>query len=709
MKLLVTYFTFVLLLFASLTSAVSLTLSQNVKSNNISAGNYFGSCVSLYNTTAVIGAPSVTSAYIFNDGVQQQQLQFTNDTSSTFGSSCSIYGNWAIVGSYSYSKSGAVLFYSQNSSIWSLSQIVRPTEITQYQRFGFSISIEEDVAIIGAPAMSVSLVSEAAYIYRKTGDTWNLEEKLTQNTNYYKFGVAVDYDSISGLAVVGAPKYGATGAVFIYQHSNSNWSLVTTVYPNITGSGGSGFGYSVCISNTTLMVGALLFDNSKGGVFVFTSQLNFTVWNQTQFIFISDLTDTSYFGNSISISNEYSIIGAYLTNSGFGKAYIYSVSDDSNWYLLMELSYKSNVTSSDEFGSSVSIYGTRILVGAPETHDLYKGSNAGGAIYYNILCPTNDKYGSNCDRDCSCVNGLCYSGIYGNGTCVSCHSSYYGTDCTLECACPSTGVCNNNPTTGNGNCSSCHPGYWGNNCSEPCTCKNGVCNNDPINGNGECLSCNSNYYGNNCHNLCNCSNGTCDNNPSTGTGYCSACENNFYNNSCSEMCDPACATCDDGPLGTGSCTSCPQFYAGSKCNIQCPSNCLSCSDGIDGTGTCTSCTFNRFGPSCSPCECTWGTCDISNGLCSSCYGGYYGAKCEFVCLCDITQVCNDGINGDGICWSEIPMPQTTPIVSNSSSSTSSQTTTIGTTGKSGTSNGEKFSFSFLFMLLSIFGCYYFFM
>ena len=148
--------------------------------------------------------------------------------------------------------------------------------------FGRSVSISGDVAIVGASQDDDNgSKSGSAYVYRLIGGTWTLEKKLTASDGAAEdfFGVSV---SISGdVAIVGAywddDNGNSSGSAYIYQR---NW-------------GGA--------------------DN----------------WGELTKLTASDGTAYDYFGESVSISGDVAIVGAYLDNDrGFhsGSAYYYDFS-----------------------------------------------------------------------------------------------------------------------------------------------------------------------------------------------------------------------------------------------------------------------------------------------------------------------------------------------------------------------------------------------
>jgi len=57
-------------------------------------------------------------------------------------------------------------------------------------------------------------------------------------------------------------------------------------------------------------------------------------------------------------------------------------------------------------------------------------------------------FGQDCNTTCTCINGNCYDGITGNGSCNGCYSGFMGIDCDQRCldslcsvSCPCNSTC----------------------------------------------------------------------------------------------------------------------------------------------------------------------------------------------------------------------------------------------------------------------------
>ena len=106
--------------------------------------------------------------------------------------------------------------------------------------FGYCVALWGDTALVGAPGTATggSALSGAAYVYRRSGEMWRLEQRLVASDGgrmeYFGQAVALRGD----LALVGAPaqdsdadEFTGPGAAYIFTRSGSTWSLARKLSP----------------------------------------------------------------------------------------------------------------------------------------------------------------------------------------------------------------------------------------------------------------------------------------------------------------------------------------------------------------------------------------------------------------------------------------------------------------------------------------------
>ena len=146
---------------------------------------------------------------------------------------------------------------------------------------------------------------------------------------------------------------------------------------------GAQHGNAVALSGSTMVVGAR-FDSTTasqaGAAFVYV--LSGGIWTQQAVLLANDGALGDKFGQSVAISEDTIVVGAYNDDSPLsnaGSAYVFFRSG-TNWTLQQKLT-GSDSTADDQFGSSVAITGESIIVGANHA-DLPGNSEAGSAYFY---------------------------------------------------------------------------------------------------------------------------------------------------------------------------------------------------------------------------------------------------------------------------------------------------------------------------------------
>lgn len=183
-------------------------------------------------------------------------------------------------------------------------------------------------------------------------------------TEMDQLGVATSIDD--GFAFVGTVRddeMGAlSGAVYVFAAGSGGWSQHQKLVPP-DGDKADNFGWRVCSSEQTALVGAPLHANPAGvrtGA-VYDYRLVGDQWVEVAQLFASDGILGDRFGWSVAIGGEVAAVGAREAGVG-GAAYVFRF-DGSQWVEEQKL-VPSDVEAGDQFGSSISISGDRLVVGS---------------------------------------------------------------------------------------------------------------------------------------------------------------------------------------------------------------------------------------------------------------------------------------------------------------------------------------------------------
>ena len=309
------------------------------------------------------------------------------DGASTFAEKVAISGNYAIVGAYS---TGTAYIYYRSGGVWYLQATLVPADGTG--SFGWSVSIDGDYAVIGAKHYNNH---GSAYIFVRSGSTWTEQARLIASdaAQWDYFGTSV---SISGeYALIGAPNnddvWQNSGCAYIFKRTGSVWNQMIKLRADDEDSEDF-FGGAVSLSGSNAVIGAT--GNTVNGInsgCAYTFNGSGASWTQTTRLISSDASSQDEFGHSVSITDLYVLVGAYMDDdngSRSGSAYVFDRNGGTfgirvtgtNTYNENTKLLPSDGTAYDYFGFSVAISDDYAVIGAHG--DTPNGSRSGSAYIF---------------------------------------------------------------------------------------------------------------------------------------------------------------------------------------------------------------------------------------------------------------------------------------------------------------------------------------
>ena len=337
------------------------------------SGIDFGHAVSISENSIIVGAPgeenNAGAAYIFERNSTGNWLQVkkivapTRTAGDLFGTSVSIIANYAVVGApgddglaSGWPKlpgAGAAYFFTNLNGTWEVLNKAFPVVGAYYDRsqgaaFGFSVSISGSTtkgisAVIGAPFEKKDTTGAnpldgagAAYVFqRNPNGGMEFAHKIVNwdRAAGDQFGYAVSMDERS--LVVGAPfededgsqqntLLSAGSAYVYYEMIPGHWAWVEKLIAPGRASGDN-FGMSVCVNNGVIIAGGAAVDemgggiiNSSGAAYLFKLSLDSLSagWRSIQKITASDMSGNDWFGYSVAIDKDNIIVGTPFQDKG---------------------------------------------------------------------------------------------------------------------------------------------------------------------------------------------------------------------------------------------------------------------------------------------------------------------------------------------------------------------------------------------------------
>jgi len=314
-----------------------------------------------------------------------------------FGDSGALADGVALVGATANGRSnlspGAVYVINWNESegLWQHATKLTADDGELDDRFGWSVSISGDVAVIGAPDDGDSGdKSGSAYVFRRDGDKWQQEQKLTADDaeaeDQFGRGVSVSGD----VAVVGAPgakvdgNIGPVGAAYVFRWDGTAWKQEQKLQVG-TFSTISAFGSSVAASGERLLIGVPRAGRGAqnfGAAYVFRWDANEAMWLEEQRLSAGDEDPQDMFGSSVALSDTIALIGVPQDSdrgSAAGAAYVFRW-DGETWQEEQKL-LADDVAAGDHLGDAVALDGDVAVVGSP-SNDNDGGLSAGAAYIF---------------------------------------------------------------------------------------------------------------------------------------------------------------------------------------------------------------------------------------------------------------------------------------------------------------------------------------
>jgi len=396
--------------FESTTGALVATLTNPTPGS----GDRFGASVAVSGNTVVVGAyqddtgaSNSGSAYVFNATTGALVATLANPTpaaSDNFGTSVAVSGNTVVVGAHlddtgAFDSGSAYVFHAVTGAL--VATLTNPSPASS-DYFGISVAVSGNIVVVGAERDDTGATdSGSAYVFNATTGAMVAALANPTPTSSDSFGTSV---AVSGNTVVVGAVFDDTGANdsgSAYVFNASSGALVATL-ANPTPASLDRFGNSVAVSGNTVVVGGFTDDtgaNDSGSAYVFnatTGALVATLANPTP-------ASADYFGASVAVSNDTVVVGAYRDDTAridSGSAYVFNATTGT---LIATLANPSPPTS-DSFGASVAMSGNTVIVGA--AYDDTGAINSGSAYVFNAITgapvailanpssASNDQFGS---------------------------------------------------------------------------------------------------------------------------------------------------------------------------------------------------------------------------------------------------------------------------------------------------------------------------
>lgn len=293
-----------------------------------------------------------------------------------FGDSVAIYGDTLAVGAIGHSQSrGAVYVFTRIGNAWTQQQRLTLPNGNANDRLGLSIALSGDTLIAGAPGRDAAQTDQgAAFIWRRSGSNWTQESTLLRAVPAQgdRLGWSVDIDG--DIAVAGAPGaegVGSTdaGLVLSWARTQGGWQVRPELgSPDV--SQGAQFGTEVRLDGPRMLVGAP-YDTVEGQNLRGSAELYLLDdgnWVRRQRLLADNGTREDQFGTALALGGN--IAGITAPGTQIDDQVLAGVA-----YAYVSLATSTHVSS---------VAGQPVLIGSPYavnvSVDASEGSAAGNAL-----------------------------------------------------------------------------------------------------------------------------------------------------------------------------------------------------------------------------------------------------------------------------------------------------------------------------------------
>ncbi len=155
-----------------------------------------------------------------------------NEQGDRFGSSVSIHGNYALIGSrgnYNATHGGKAYVFLQFLGNWNLQATLTSSDVQLMDNYGCSVDLRGEYAVIGASQESSSGQKKgSAYIFKRTGATWAKQAKLLSSDGLVSglFGKSVAINNNYAIIGGGGNGHINNGAIYTFNRSGTNWNFI---------------------------------------------------------------------------------------------------------------------------------------------------------------------------------------------------------------------------------------------------------------------------------------------------------------------------------------------------------------------------------------------------------------------------------------------------------------------------------------------------
>lgn len=243
------------------------------------------------------------------------------------------HGQWAIVSvPGGPAPTRGVWVRERRSDEWAEVAKLEGQDLGANDLYGAAVMIRDDLAVVGAPRHGTA---GAVYVFaRHTAGEWHQTGKLEPDSaaavprgSAFGSALAIDGETI----LVGVP--GArqtTGQVLLFaRNTDGSWLRRGSLAPS-SGTAGDGFGSSLALHGDELWIGAPRADEFRGRLYRY-GRTEAGEWSGGESFALEGAEPRFGVGASVALSAQVAVVGAPFADGGLGRAVVFARRSDRTW------------------------------------------------------------------------------------------------------------------------------------------------------------------------------------------------------------------------------------------------------------------------------------------------------------------------------------------------------------------------------------------
>ena len=283
----------------------------------------FGESLAVHGDVLAVGAPKEGSGHVYifersgSGWALEGRFAWPEATvGAALGTSVTTNGETVLAGAPEQNGGrGAVVAYGRGADGWAQVGVLEGDGAAEGGRFGASLASEGTLAVVGAPGGALNLMPGAPqpellpgalFVFEEVGGGWHQSAVVTPpdpGPASLGWSTAISEGHVYGAAPLTG---GFTGAIYRFGQGDTGWELIETVAADEPAPQ-SGFGMSLAVSGSEMVVGTPLSGGGVGGGLAFRRNGNGRWLQVAEF---GPGAPFNFYGLSVTVGDGVAVVGS---------------------------------------------------------------------------------------------------------------------------------------------------------------------------------------------------------------------------------------------------------------------------------------------------------------------------------------------------------------------------------------------------------------